>query len=452
MAALALALIIFVPAQTSGRGTVLVMASSAAGDRLESAQLALLGGPGAVQLGRAGGAVPKAPDTLRLAAVATPPGRYSGLRLGPLSIPIAIDVTAGQVEPVLIGVRDGGVVAGAAWAGNDDFNLGLSELAGQKTALADFNLQDQQGRPFTAASLAGSDALIAAFHTTCHETCPIYTGLFLQLERRVPAGTRLVEVTTDPATDTPAALRQYAAETGAGWTLVTGDEAELARFWAQFGTLLSSADEHTSTLAVVDRHGYVRLVYRGVPDVGGTLPPQLASRLSPTGQAELKGHGQGWGAPQVLDALRTLGGLAQPSGGAGGGAAPGFSLRGLDGRAVDLTGFRGRPLVINFFASWCPPCRSELPLLQQDAAAHPEVTYLLVDSWEAGSQGAALLRSLRVTAPVGAADPDGTAAAAYLVAGLPTTVFVRADGTIEARVARQLDQATLSAHRAAITG
>lgn len=427
------------------------MASSTAGDRLESSELALLGGPAAVQFGKAGGAVPKAPDMLRLAAVAAPPGRYSGLRLGSLSISLAIQVSAGQVEPVLVGVRGGQVVAGGAWAGNDDFNLGLSELSGQKTALADFSLQDQLGRPFTRASLAGADALIAAFQTTCHETCPIYTGLFLQLEKRVPAGTRLVEVTTDPATDTPAALRRYAAETGADWTLVTGDQAELARFWAQFGTLLSSSDEHTSTLAVIDRHGYVRLVYRGVPDVGGRLPPQLAARLSPIGLAALKGRGQSWGAPQILDALRTLGGLNQAAGG-GGAAAPDFSLKGLDGRTVDLAGFRGRPLVINFFASWCPPCRSELPLLQQDAAAHPEVAYLLVDSWEGGGQGSALLRSLHVTAPAAAADPEGTAAAAYLVGGLPTTVFVRSDGIIEARVTRQLDQATLSAHRAAITG
>jgi cytochrome oxidase Cu insertion factor (SCO1/SenC/PrrC family) len=426
-----------------------VMASSRTGDQLAAGDLSLLGRGGQVDLGSHGGRVPKAPDTLRLAAASVAPGSYSGLRVGAVSLPAAITVTGGQVVPVLIGVQDGTPLAGGVWAGNDDFNLGLSELAGQKTPLQDFNLVDEQGRPFTAASLAGSDALIAAFHTTCHETCPIYTGLFLQLRDRVPAGTRLVEVTTDPAVDTPAVLRQYAAETGASWTLATGEPAELARFWSQFGTLLSGEDEHTSTLVLVDRHGYVRVVYRGVPDVGGSLPSQLSSRLSPTGLAELRQKGLDWGAPQVLDALHSIASLA-PVSDAAGGPAPDFKLQRLNGGTLSLADLRGRPVVLNFFASWCPPCRSELPLLQRDAAAHPGVTYLLVATRDDPAQAKALLARLGVSAPAAAEDPEGTAADAYGAFGLPTTVFIRRDGTIAARVARQLDPGTLDADRSAL--
>jgi cytochrome oxidase Cu insertion factor (SCO1/SenC/PrrC family) len=395
--------------------------------------------------------VPAAPEIRKAAEATLPPGRYSGIQLGDASLPADIVVSPGLVEPVLLGVSHGEAVPGGVWAGNDAVNLGLSELAGKLTPIADFHLVDQSGRPFDRAAIAGRDVVLAAFHTTCQETCPLYTGLFLQLSRQLPPGVTLAEVTTDPEVDTPAVLQDYARRVGADWTFATGEPGELAGFWSQFGVALSQGDQHVSTLALVDRHGYVRLVYRGVPDVNGSLPAPLLDQLSEEGRKELAGGGEGWGAPQVLDALRTIGAVAQPQT-QGGGEAPQFTARGLDGREVSLASLRGRPVVINFFASWCPPCRSELPNLEESAAKHPDATFLLVDVRDDPGQARKLLADLGVRHAVALSDPDGAISSLYSVPALPTTVFVRADGTIEARYPRQLDEGTLASHMAALSG
>ena len=75
----------------------------------------------------------------------------------------------------------------------------------------------------------------------------------------------LVEVTTDPA-DTPAVLAAYARRVGARWALLTGTADQLRAFWAPFQVELAAGDSHVSTLVIGDAYGYVRLVYRGIPD------------------------------------------------------------------------------------------------------------------------------------------------------------------------------------------
>src|ERR671933_2680580 len=104
----------------------------------------------------------------------------------------------------------------------------------------------------------------------------------------------------------------------------------MAEFWAPFGVSLAVGDSHSSALALVDAHGYIRATFAGVPDVGGRLPSSLESQLSPAGRQLLAGHGEGWGAPAVLASLRTL--AAATSQAPSGGQAPGFSLRTADGR------------------------------------------------------------------------------------------------------------------------
>ena len=359
-------------------------------------------------------------------------------------------VSSGTVEPVLVSVASGRPLDAGVYAGNDNVNLGLAELAGKKTPMPDFNLVDQDGRPFTKATVTGRDLVIAAFHTTCHETCPLYTGLFLQLRKQLPSTVALAEVTTDPATDTPARLRAYADEIGADWTLATADPTSLSAFWEPFGVALSSGDSHVSTLALIDAHGYIQLVYRGVPDVGGKLPPALVSALSPEGRQQLDSHGEGWGAAQVADALRTIDGL-QPNRSSGGGAAPDVELTSEDGKRLSLDEFRGRPLILNFWASNCPPCRQELPLLQSTALDHPAVALLLVDVRDDPAAAARMLNRLHIDLPW-ALDSNGSVSSAYGVVGLPSTVFIRADGTIEGRYTGATDPAVLDSHIAELSG
>jgi cytochrome oxidase Cu insertion factor (SCO1/SenC/PrrC family) len=309
-----------------------------------------------------------------------------------------------------------------------------------------FSLVNQRGQPIDNTSIAGRDIVIAAFHTTCHETCPLYTALFLQLAKHLPSTAGLLEVTTDPAVDTPAALATYASQVGATWTLATGTPQQLDAFWKPFDVDLASGDTHTSTLVLVDRHGFVRLVYRGVPKVGNDIPGALVTELSSQGLYELGSGGDGWGSPDVLQALATIGGVeatTQPAGG----TARMFRLAASDGTSVSLADYRGQPLVINFWASYCPPCKAEMPLLDQSVGPESGARLVLVDEGDSGSSTRAFLESLGIHRSA-LLDSDLTVGHSYGIFMLPMTVFVRADGTIDRRQVGQVDASVLAAELA----
>lgn len=428
-----LALVLF--PRPSPPGTALIVLSSARGDRLAPVDVGL----GSAHL-TVSGEAPRAPDSRDAATLSVAPGDYP-VSVGGVRQPVTLSIRSRQVEPLLLAVADGRVAVGGVYAGVGSLNLGLQELSGKLTPMADFHLVDHDGRPLDRAALLGRDTVIAAFHTTCHESCPLYTALMFQLRRTAPDA-RLVEVTTDPVTDTPRALAEYRSRIGADWTFATGGVDEVTGFWAPFGVAPATGDTHSSALALVDAHGFVRAAYTGVPDVGGKLPGALDAQLNDAGRQLLAGHGEGWGAPQVVDTLR---GIAAAQGGPSGDRAPAFALRALDGRTVSLEEFRGRPVVLNFWYSGCPPCRQEMPLLQAYADRHPTVALLLVDRQDAEGPARTFAASVGVRAPV-LLDTEGQVTTAYRVAAFPTTVFVRPDGTEASRLPRMLTEQDLEAH------
>jgi len=429
-------------------GTVLVVAAGSSAGTLPSTPVRLHGSAGWATLGSVAGDYPAAPGQRELLAVSVVAGRYDGIALGSDSSVATIEVSSGQVEPVLLGIDGGHVSQGAVYAGNDELNLGLGELSGKFVALPPFTLTDQDGRAFDSAHVAGHDLVIAAFNTTCHQTCPLFTALFFQLQKRVPGGVSLVEVTTDPGTDKPAVLKSYAQSIGAGWTFATGATDALASFWKPFGVDLASGDTHVSTLALVDRHGFVRLVYRGVPNVGHDLPPALVTSLDANGLHELASGGDGWGSPDVLSALLTITGPELPVAAAGGRAAA-FSLTSTAGSTVSLGSLAGHPLVINFWASYCPPCRAEMPMLQRVMRGQTSAQLVLVDEGDGRDAAVKFLESVGVTQDA-LLDSDLSVGRQYGAIALPTTVFVNADGTIAGRQIGQLDERVLTAQLATL--
>lgn len=119
----------------------------------------------------------------------------------------------------------------------------------------------------------------------------------------------------------------------------------------------------------------------------------------------------------------------------GGRPAPAFDLPrlGIDGERVRLADLAGRPVVINFWASWCVPCRREMPALQ--AAAEKlggRVAFVGVNHQDGRTPAAEFERKVGVAYPSGY-DPDGVVALDYGLVGLPTTVLVDAAGQIVAR-------------------
>lgn len=117
------------------------------------------------------------------------------------------------------------------------------------------------------------------------------------------------------------------------------------------------------------------------------------------------------------------------------GGAPGFRLTDVRDpeREVALSEFRGRPVVLNFWASWCAPCRTEMPALQAvHEAVGDEVVFLGVNNSDARGPALDLLEETGVTFPSGF-DPDGNVFRQYESIGMPTTVFISRDGRILGR-------------------
>ena len=110
--------------------------------------------------------------------------------------------------------------------------------------------------------------------------------------------------------------------------------------------------------------------------------------------------------------------------------APDFTLDGLDGQPVQLSELRGQPVVINFWATWCGPCRSEMPSLQTAAARFDrQVVVVGVDQGEEISPVQEFVDDLGVTFPI-ALDKEMAVGARYNVKGMPTTFFVDENGII----------------------
>ncbi len=450
VAVLAVVVLWYLPRQVPSRGTLVVIGAARSPTSLPSQTVYLhASGGGWAEVGTVSGSVPAAPDQRQLVAASMRAGAYDSVRLGDSTQPVSLTIKSGQVEPLLLGIDSGRLLAGAVYSGNDDVNLGLGELSGKFVAMPAFDLVDQKGQKVDNATIAGKDVVIGAFHTNCHEACPLYTALFLQLAKRLPADVMLFEVTTDPYHDGPAALQAYAAHTGASWTFGTGTEEQATRFWRPFGVELAPGDTHTSTLVLIDRHGYVRLVYRGVPKVGHDIPPSLVSTLSGQGLYDLGSGGDGWGAPDVLQALLTITGPENAQQTGGGKAIP-FTLSSTDGSRVSLADLAGHPVVINFWASYCPPCKAEMPMLDRALTAHPGARLLLVDEADTSTVARAFLDQVGVHRPA-LLDSDTKVLRAYGMFALPTTIFVRADGTIDRRQVGQLDPSVLDAELSNLT-
>jgi len=123
-----------------------------------------------------------------------------------------------------------------------------------------------------------------------------------------------------------------------------------------------------------------------------------------------------------------------------GSPAPDFELPLTDGSGtLRLSEFRGKVVVLNWFASWCEPCRREFPLLEDaHRALADEVVVLGVDYGEGRETAAGFVAEMGVTFPT-AVDATGEVGRAYGLFGLPTTFVIGRDGEVLARHAGELD-------------
>lgn len=194
------------------------------------------------------------------------------------------------------------------------------------------------------------------------------------------------------------------------------------------------ADAPLSALYVWD--GEFSLLWAGAAVLVFTLL-RLGARLAPTSMAALAlGAGlMSWlGAGYALQAFT-------PEGTDG---LPRLSLEALGGERVQLRQFGGKPVVLNLWASWCPPCRREMPVLARAATENEDVSFVFVNQGEDETAIRGFLKSSGVRLEHVLLDPDSSVARHFRSRALPTTLFFTADGRLAATHLGAVSAARLS--------
>jgi thiol-disulfide isomerase/thioredoxin len=122
---------------------------------------------------------------------------------------------------------------------------------------------------------------------------------------------------------------------------------------------------------------------------------------------------------------------------------PNVVVRQLDGTDIALARFSGKPLVINLWATWCPPCRREMPVLQAGQAANPDIGFVFVNQRESADTVRRYLANQRLPLQNVVTDPAGQLAAATGSVAYPTTLFYDGAGRLVLRHVGELSAATL---------
>jgi thiol-disulfide isomerase/thioredoxin len=123
-----------------------------------------------------------------------------------------------------------------------------------------------------------------------------------------------------------------------------------------------------------------------------------------------------------------------------GSKAPDFLWVQPSGETTRLSAQRGRPVVLNFWATWCKPCLAEMPRLEQAARDNAEIAFYEVDLDEDGAKVRGFFDSLEITHLVPLIDVGSAVARAYgLGQGVPTTFFIDANGIVRATSLGEMD-------------
>jgi cytochrome c biogenesis protein CcmG, thiol:disulfide interchange protein DsbE len=118
-----------------------------------------------------------------------------------------------------------------------------------------------------------------------------------------------------------------------------------------------------------------------------------------------------------------------------GSAAPDFTLTLSTGKQIKLSDYKGKAVLLHFWATWCPPCRAELPEMNKLAEKittekDAELSFLAVCVSDEEKSRAAFMKKNNFTF-TGGVDKDGSVARKYEVQGIPTSILISADGKIE---------------------
>ena len=129
---------------------------------------------------------------------------------------------------------------------------------------------------------------------------------------------------------------------------------------------------------------------------------------------------------------------------------PELVLQDIQGKQVSLQQLQGKPAVVNMWATWCAPCRREMPLLQQAQKSHAEVQFVLVNQGEKAAAVTAHLRQNQLNMPHVWLDEGMQARTALPYQGLPSTYFLNKNGEVVAHSLGELSPEQLQQYLAQI--
>lgn len=124
-------------------------------------------------------------------------------------------------------------------------------------------------------------------------------------------------------------------------------------------------------------------------------------------------------------------------------ALPDISLESLSGKTVSLHHLDGKPLVLNLWATWCPPCRAELPLLERSSQRNPDVRFYFAEQGNSRENVAAFSKTANLPPARVLLDTNTSLSRVFGAIGYPTTIFFNARGHIVAIHRGELTASTL---------
>jgi cytochrome oxidase Cu insertion factor (SCO1/SenC/PrrC family) len=290
-----------------------------------------------------------------------------------------------------------------------------------------FHLNDQFGKPVSIRNLRGKYVILTFFYAHCTDTCPLTSQkIRSDLDRMGSEAKRfrVVIVSTDPVGDSPGSVKSFLRKHGEpGWQWALGSYPHLQKVWSKYHIYapnpqqeMALGDEHTAVIYLINRTG-IEDVVLGDSTPAGALEQDL----------HLLAHDSKWKSPPIAPNI--------------GSTAPKFSLKGLS--SMVTFGHSPRPTVINFWATYCGPCKQEMPMLEHAWLKHRgQINFIGVDEEEPSSEVAAFVKELHVTYPIGL-DTDGNLSFRYEIEGSPTTFFVDSSGVIRATKIGQLTRVDL---------
>jgi len=134
-------------------------------------------------------------------------------------------------------------------------------------------------------------------------------------------------------------------------------------------------------------------------------------------------------------------------------AAPQLDLTDLQGNPVSLAAYRGQVVLVNNWATWCPPCKAELPEIQAYYQAHANAGFIVIaiESGDSAEVVSNFIQKSKLTFPIWL-DPEGAAVAAFHNLGLPNSYVIDQDGMVRMSWTGQINRATLEKYVTPLLG